>query len=402
MYLRSKKYILPFFLLLMACHKSIGPVPVRPEHYSSMDFNQIFEAFWNGLNVNYPIWDVDSTNWDEVYRKYQPLFAHLDLNKAEDNTRANQYFSEMMAHMQEGHLWITRRYWGAQGYDNFFYAPVTARQLNRGDYHDSIPLQHFMKTIPSQYLQAGYVTGTVPEDPNDPNALEVNVISGQLKTKPVLYLRISSFRVKDLYTKEDHNTVKIAIQHYIDQVTHPLADIKGLIIDMRGNGGGNTTDLDFIVGRLAGEPYVYGANRFKNGNGRLDYGPWVPAYVTPPAGSKAFDKPVIVLCDIHTGSMAEATTMAVKALPNGNGQAVGERTFGRTAAIFRNMDMNSGQFTFEDGNSSLSLGSSAFRFKDGSRYEGIGVPPDVAVPYNKAAIQAGHDPQLEKALELIP
>lgn len=399
MYPISKKYILPFFLLLMACHKSISPVPIRPEHYNNLDFNQVFEAFWNGLNVNYPIWDVDSTNWDEVYRKYQPLFASQDMT----DEKANQYFQEMMSHMQEGHLWIDRKFLDTLGNDDrFVYSPVRDRRPERSDHHDSIPELHFTETIPDKYLQDGYVTGTVPEDSMDQSKLEVNVVSGMLKAKPVLYLHISSFRIRELYEKKDSNPVKTAIQHYINQVATPPADVKGLIIDMRSNGGGNTTDLDFIVGRLAGERYVYGANRFKNGNGRLDYGPWVPAYVTPPAGSKAFTKPVIVLCDIFTGSMAEATTMAVMALPNGNGKAVGERTFGRTAGLFNNMDMNSGQFTFENGKTTVAFGSSAFRFKDGNRYEGIGVPPNVAAPYDKAAIQAGRDPQLEKALELIP
>ena len=42
-----------------------------------------------------------------------------------------------------------------------------------------------------------------------------------------------------------------------------------------------------------------------------------------------------------------------------------------------------------------------FKYIDGKRYEGIGFPPDVNVPFSAAAIAVGDDPQLDSAINRI-
>ncbi len=68
------------FLTISSCRKDIQNVPV-PENYIGGSFSDVFESFWNGMNNNYVFWSIDTTNWDNMYKIYKPVFAGLDINK---------------------------------------------------------------------------------------------------------------------------------------------------------------------------------------------------------------------------------------------------------------------------------------------------------------------------------
>lgn len=384
--------------LLMQCKRDFD-TPARPEDYHGTSYKEIFESFWNGVNNNYAMWAIDSTDWDKIYDQYKPLFDKLDIDStAGRDSVANQYFEEMLNGFVDGHLWLERKY----GNDSatFFYWPGAERLKKRPDYHEPIPLAHFQNTIPAQHLEPGYKSGY--EKPTDPNSYDSTfVVSGTIKGTSILYLYFNSFQLDSYFNQTDSNQVKLALQHHIDQLNSHLNTADGLIIDVRGNGGGNSTDLNFLIGRLTKEKYIYGYAQYKNGNGRLDYGPWVPTYVSPISQSISFEKPIALICDIHSGSMTEITTLAVKAFPTGKGVVVGEQTFGRYSGIYDNITTGAGQFKFENGKSSLSMAYNMFKAFDGNIYEGKGTPPDVLVPYDSIALENGHDLQLDKAIEQV-
>ena len=191
------------------------------------------------------------------------------------------------------------------------------------------------------------------------------------------------------------------MQFFLNYLSNPPSGFKGVIIDVRGNGGGDISDLNFLVGNLINNKLTIGHTRYKSGNGRLDYTPWAPAIVTPQTGAKAVTVPVVVLTDIWTTSMAELTAMAVHALPNGNGHTVGETTWGATGPLTNNEILNGGQFTAANFLFAYTS-SSMFKYIDGNIYEGKGFPPDDYVPFNLNDFQTYGDKQLEKALTLMP
>lgn len=384
------KYIYNLFCLVLwgalaACRQELPQIN-PPDQYYKASLSQEFEAFWNGMNNNYLFWDVDPTGWDEVYRTYKPLFASLSSRDENDLEQAYTYYQQMTAQLVDSHYVLF-----PSDSDELPFSPAASRIKKRSGYHSPIPASHYSGTVFNNYLGRNGIVGFSP----DSSAV---LIAGKIRNTNILYFRIPRFALKEWYA-EDAGSAKTAIQYVFDELQK--SDLAGLIIDVRGNPGGNTTDLNFLIGHLTDKSYVYGANRAKGGMGRLDYLPWVDAAVYPPAGAKAFTKPVVVLADMFSVSMSEATVMAVRALPGGNGKIVGERTWGGMAAVTDNKYFNGGQFTTGTLLKSVYCSSMMFRYKDGKIYEGVGFPPDVEANYDGQAIQHGKDTQLVAAISQI-
>ena len=88
-------------LLLAACKKDPeNPVSNQPPS----TFSQAFDEFWNDMNVNYVYWDIDTTNWDAIYRQYKPLFSALQLGDTADPARSVGYFHAMTDGLIDHHL----------------------------------------------------------------------------------------------------------------------------------------------------------------------------------------------------------------------------------------------------------------------------------------------------------
>ena len=174
--------------------------------------------------------------------------------------------------------------------------------------------------------------------------------------------------------------------------------MKKLILDVRGNGGGYLADMQYTIAPLIDEELLIGYTRAKEGLGRLDYAPWIPSILAPAVHHRKVKAPIVVLADILSVSMAEMTAMAVSALPNGC--VVGERTFGGTGPLTSDYTFSySGQVN----NPYMMIYTSTTMLKDvkGVIHEGVGVTPDIEVFYDEAAMEAGTDVQLDRAIEYI-
>ncbi|MFX8573819.1 S41 family peptidase, partial [Acinetobacter baumannii] len=89
-------------------------------------------------------------------------------------------------------------------------------------------------------------------------------------------------------------------------------------------------------------PLSFGFTRYKNGVNPFDYTSWINASIQPVEKNGIFSLPIIVLADNYSISLAEATTMAIKAMPNST--FIGETTWGATGPITSNQLYNDGQF----------------------------------------------------------
>jgi len=211
------------------------------------------------------------------------------------------------------------------------------------------------------------------------------------------------------------------LEQFAKAVSNP--SLEDVIIDLRGNRGGAVFDLSILWAHiLMGRDLPAGYNRMKIGDGRLDYGPRIPFNITnsyveetfayrginiPPRNPRPVTVPIVVLADLNSISCAEISTIALSNLPNG--YFVGETTWGGQGQLIENNNThimyNAGQFN----NSFFDMVYTPFvifEAVDGKCYEGKGYSPKNAprgyeVKYNKAAIQTGNDPQLEKAIEVI-
>jgi hypothetical protein len=159
--------------------------------------------------------------------------------------------------------------------------------------------------------------------------------------------------------------------------------LKGVIVDLRGVVGGSPKDLTYVWGRMITEPLTIGHQRGKSGEGRLDYGPWVPLRILPAPddGGRMPDEtrgkiPVVALADELTSSGAEFSIMVVHAMPNGYVIGSGERTLGTTSMPLPNQKYNAGVFDGSPLFSSLTVTGAQSRHLDGNVYEGAGIPVD--------------------------
>jgi tricorn protease len=149
-----------------------------------------------------------------------------------------------------------------------------------------------------------------------------------------------------------------------------------LIIDVRNNGGGWTTDL--LLTSLSAPDHAVTQAR---GGG--------PGY---PAGRRliyAWTKPIVVLCDEYSFSNAEIFSWAIRTIRRG--PVVGQQTFGGV--------ISTGGTSLLDG-SYLRLPFRGWHSKlDGSNLEGTGCMPDIVVENVPGDLARGVDLQLARAIE---
>jgi carboxyl-terminal processing protease len=374
-------------LFSTSCRKELNNVQT-PENYTGASFSSVFESFWNGMNTNYVFWDIEATDWDAKYRTYKPLFDKLKIDSLPDVQKSVQYFREMTADLKDSHFNISF----APPIADSFVSPAYQRKLNAG----ILRQQYFFYDYDAHnYLDSGYISGA--DSVNVSSSSPTEAIAGTIKNGKILYLGFNQFDLKSSYSGTD-NGVKKALQFFINYLRNPPADFGGVVIDVRGNGGGNLDDLNLLMGNLISEKLTIGYTRYKSGNGRLDYTPWADAIVTPQPGAKAVTVPVVALTDIYSTSMAELTAMSVQLLPNGH--TVGETTWGANGPLTQNIVFNAGQFTAANFLFAYTS-SAAFKYIDGNIYEGKGFPPEFMVPFNINDFRQKGDLQLEKALTLM-
>ena len=109
--------------------------------------------------------------------------------------------------------------------------------------------------------------------------------------------------------------------------------LKGVIIDLRSNGGGYLYDSQFVLGALLPQDIQTGYIREKSGVGRYDYGTMLPKEL--PALSdphETITEPIVVLTNCMSVSMSEMTAMGAKVVSNGC--VIGKRSWGATASLY--------------------------------------------------------------------
>lgn len=95
-------FVYLFLFFSLSCNQEIISVKKKPSSF--VDF---FDDFWNGMNVNYVYWDIDTTDWDLVYKKYKPIFAKLDINNNSDILVSVSCFRAITKDLVDSHYTIS-------------------------------------------------------------------------------------------------------------------------------------------------------------------------------------------------------------------------------------------------------------------------------------------------------
>ncbi|MGH2614935.1 MAG: S41 family peptidase [Thermomicrobiales bacterium] len=160
-------------------------------------------------------------------------------------------------------------------------------------------------------------------------------------------------------------------------------NVAGIVLDLRGNGGGWVTSAQEMIGRFVPEgvgPALYQDLELAD-NGELISEPIVSN------GETAFDIPLVVLIDGGTASASEIVAGAIRDYDRGD--LIGQNTFGK-GLVQRVHD-------FADG-SSARISFARWLTPDQLPIPDEGLAPDIAVPYPP---DATGDPQLERAIDVL-
>lgn len=369
--------------LLHSCKKDNTSVKKVPD-----SFNEVFDAFWDGMNQNYLFWDIDTTNWDAMYNRYRPLFQKLNLKNDEDVRKSVGYFKQMTKGLIDGHFNI--RFTHPAITDSIVYPAFESKQ-KLPDFH--YPYSYIQ--VDTQYLDKGFRWGS--DNNFSTGGIPLTVIAGTINHS-ILYFSCNEFSLLQSYHSKTPNKVQAVIEYFFNILSDIPDNITGIIIDVRSNLGGDVADLQFLLSPLIDQSLCFGYTQYKSGNGRLDYTPWIKACIHPGQKTNTLTVPIVALADHVSASLSEIVAMSIHSLPNG--QFIGETTWGATAPVVNEETYNAGPFTVPHF-LSVQTSSGKFKYIDGKIYEGKGFPPDIHVPFNLSALQNGHDPSLEKAIDYI-
>lgn len=157
---------------------------------------------------------------------------------------------------------------------------------------------------------------------------------------------------------------------------------RGLVIDLRANGGGDERRALALVGLLTDQARPYARRRYRNGPLPGDLGPAEEAVVKPAGDGPAYAGPIVVLLGPGCVSSGEGMAQMLDALPNV--RTVGQPTRGASG--------NPAPVPLPGG---VEVWFSRWvnEQMDGTALEGRGVQPDVRVPH----VGAG-DPTLKAGI----
>lgn len=392
-------------LALAGCRKEMPQMQNPRTDENIYDWSQLFESFWNGMNYNYVFWDIDPTDWDAVYDEYQPKFEELGkfgfMDEEVNNTAADMFY-ELTKDLVDGHLSITIKI--PETDTSYMYSPNEERVSVRPGYTDRSLMINSVIIMLNRLSNAGRFD--VKDNGSSRNSLLMRlnderscVMASGILDQDIAYMFMSSFKISMHYGIENDplDAVVRAYHSYLDS----WPDLKGVIIDLRGNSGGALSDLPLLMGRLVPEKMLFCYLRDKNGIGRYDYTPWVPEYAEPYGKTRDLDVPVAVLVDMNSVSMAEFTPLLVKELPKGC--VIGERTWGGIGTLVSEnsaFDQYLGGY-FENSRVTAYTTKNVAMDVHGVIHEGKGIEPDIHVATDTDGMAAGNDPQLERAIEFI-
>ena len=346
----EKKYILLFgsvliFLLMFAsaCEEAL----IREEYQDNAV--DVFNSMWKTVDENYTFFDLRNIDWDAVYEQNR--------SRVQDGMRQDSLFnvlSDMLFILQDGHVNLQ------SGFD-------LARNW---EWYLDYPTNFDFNVIERNYLQDDYQ------------------ISGPFYHRlidSIGYVYYPSFQ-----SDVSESLVDYIINRYTSRVVNgDTIIIKGLILDVRDNGGGDLDNANTIVGRFAQERKLVQYWQYKAGPGHNDLTERIAKYAEP-AGDRQYDGPVIVLANRSSYSATNFFVQIMKSLGD-NILVMGDRTGGGGGLPINRELPNGWSYRFS---------STVTTTPAGENIE-LGVEPDVYVDITEEDIREGRDTILETALRTI-
>lgn len=167
-----------------------------------------------------------------------------------------------------------------------------------------------------------------------------------------------------------------------------MAPCRGLIIDVRSNGGGSLTNVERLASRFFNERTHIGYISHKNGPGHNDFSELHPKYVESFNGVR-YQKPVVVLTNRGCYSATNEFVSIMKYAPNVT--VIGDKTGGGSGLPFSSELPNGWSVRF----------SASPMFNAEKEHIEFGVEPDIQVHMTQSDKDKNRDTLIERAREIL-
>ncbi|MBC8110825.1 MAG: peptidase S41, partial [Verrucomicrobia bacterium] len=299
-----------------------------------------FDLLWQTLDEKYTYFTYKNIDWQALRNKYRPLAA-----AAKDEEALFQVMGDLLYELKDGHVNLYSYFDISRNWE--WYLPY--------------PPNFDFNVLERNYLGDDYQ------------------IAGAFRTKIIRntgYIYYGSFQ-----SPVTSLTIRELLQKY------KQANVKGIIIDIRDNGGGSLGTADLIIQHFLSQKTLIGYTRYKNGPAHDDFTEYFPTELEPT--SETFTGKVVLLTNRSVFSAANYFAAALSQLPNVT--IIGDQTGGGGGA----------PITAE-----LQIGwrvrySGTQLFNADKEHLEPGVVPDIKLDISQADQINGKDTILERALDLL-
>ena len=301
------------------------------------------EALWKIVDEHYCFLDYKAEaiglDWDEVHARYR---GKLDKNMS--SAQLQEVLCNMLAELRDGHV-------------NLYTASDVGRYWAwKEDYPSNLNDE-----IRESYLGTDY-----------------RIASG-------LYYRILDDNVGYIVYKSFSSAIG---EGNIAEVLHHLRLCSGLIIDVRGNGGGQLDYAQRLASHFTNERILTGYRSHKTGTGHSDFSDLTPEYLEP-STTVRWQKPAIVLT--NRGCYSATNTFVRDMLCCPNVRTLGDSTGGGSGM----------PFTSELPNGWLVRFSACPQYDREKRHIEFGIAPTIPCELKAGDVAKGEDTLIETARKLL-
>lgn len=225
-----------------------------------------FDFLWKEVDQKYSYFDLKEVDWNDIKVKYR--------SRLYDGMNEDSLFNilgKMLNELKDDHSNLRSPFNLSRYYI----------MLRKDDnYNDYTVLKYYMK-----------------DDRMETSSFEHCF----LEDKQIGYLRYPSF-------SSSVSSLDIILKRY--------QNTKGLIIDIRENGGGDMMNVPLFLSHFVNKKTLIGYAQTRKGKEHDEFGDFQPLYVDPKNGVQYLNKPVMILIDRGTYSAATFFSLATKAIPN--------------------------------------------------------------------------------------
>lgn len=393
--------------------KSVSTAGLMYNRVPSQEWTQIFNEVWRRYRDFFYVKNMHGYDWEKLRVKYAPLLEYVG-----HRSDLNYIIGEMIAELNIGHAYITGGDWAipprprvalpgarfeldqaagryriskifqGQNQEPVYRSPLTEIGVNAsvGDYVLAIDGEDLPATENPYRLLRGKadrpVRLTLNSKPVAEGAREVTfqpvdsesdlMFLEMVERNRQYVLKATGGRVGYIYIPDmGAPGIREFIKYYYGQLRK-----QGLIIDVRGNGGGNVSSM--LIERLRRELL---ATRFSRTDDTAGTYPQTMFHGH-------------MVCLLNETSASDGDIFPAMFKRAGLGPLIGKRSWGGVTGI-----TNRG--TLIDGGQ-VNVPEFGFASSDGQWIiEGHGVDPDIVVENDPASVMAGRDPQLDRGIKEV-